>query len=132
VLLSFFLLTGCIDVLHYVGVDGNGTPVAHFKLTLEKAIFQWAASMGGEDMPATDEEFEKEFELSEEEVTEDLPEGVKATYSVVNTKTDFGFQLDLHPSEDAPKETSSAPALHILGRGRADQPSGPRVRKRRR
>jgi hypothetical protein len=95
VLMAVFMLTGCIDVLHYIGRNGDGEPMAVVKLTLEKAIFQWAASMGGSDMPTTNEEFEQEFDLSEEEVTEELPDGLEVVYSTVNSSTDFGFQLEL-------------------------------------
>jgi hypothetical protein len=98
------MLTGCIDVLHYIGRDGDGRPMAVVKLTFEKAIFEWAAQMGGEDMPTTDEEFAEEFDISEEEVTAELPEGMDINYSTVNTPMDFGFQLDITRQPGTPED----------------------------
>ncbi len=105
IVLTTVLLSGCLDVLHYVGRDGQGRPMALVKLTFEKALFEMAASMGGEEMPTTDEEFAEEFDISEEEITGDLPEGIEVEYSTVNTSMDFGFQLILRGSSYAPPDT---------------------------
>ncbi len=113
VVLMVFLFSSCIDLLHYIGRDSDGRPMAIVKLTLEKAIFEWAASMGGQDMPTTDEEFAEEFDLSEEEVTEELPEGLDLVYSTVNTSTDFGFQLEIRRTQgfDSAKKLPWLPTL---------------------
>lgn len=117
VLTATLMFTGCIDVLHYIGRSGDGEPMAVVKLTLEKAIFQWAASMGGSDMPTTDEELEEEFDLSEAEVTEDLPDGLEVVYSTVNSSTDFGFQLELRRSAES-SDGEALPWLpHVAGDG---------------
>lgn len=92
------LLNGCIDMLHYVGSSENRT-IVNVRFTLQKMIFHMMAQVGGEEI--TDEDFESDFDLSEDRVLSQFPEGTEISFSPINNDTDFGFDVEMHLDADS-------------------------------
>jgi len=92
------LLNGCIDMLHYVGSSENRT-IVNVRFTLQKMIFQMMAQVGGEEI--TEKDFESDFDLSEDRVLSQFPEGTEVMFSPINNETDFGFDVELHLDVDS-------------------------------
>jgi hypothetical protein len=90
-LAAVLALAGCLDVVQYV--SGSAGEIEVFlRLTLQKSVFELASSMGGEPQNL-DEMFEQEFNLNEDEVMGELPPGLEAEFSSVNSPSEFGFEL---------------------------------------
>jgi hypothetical protein len=85
------LLTGCIDIFHYVGRDDGGNLELSVSVTIQKAIFEMASSIDGSPPP----DYEEEFEMSEEDITGDYPDWLSVTYTPINTELEYGFHLDM-------------------------------------
>jgi len=92
VLVSLVLLTGCVDVLHYIGEENNKLLV-NIRWTLQKSVIELFAEMSGETI--TDDYYEKEFGLSEEEIVEEFPPRVEIKYEQINNQLDFGYDIFL-------------------------------------
>jgi len=93
------LLSGCIDIVQYVSGTGSDIDV-FFRLTLQKGIFEMANAFG--DQPQDlDSMFEEEFNLDEDEVISELPPGVSADFTSVNSDSEFGFELRYSASRKA-------------------------------
>ena len=94
--ISLVFISGCVDFLHYIGEENNNILI-DVRFTLQKLIFIAFAEMSGETV--TDEYFEKEFGLSEEEFKEELslefPPFIKTQYEKINTQLEFGYDVQL-------------------------------------
>lgn len=84
-------LTGCVEVVQYISGSADTLEV-FLRVTLQKSAFELAAEMGGESGDL-DETFEEEFNLEEDDVLGDLPEGINAGFEQVNTEFEYGFEL---------------------------------------
>lgn len=106
-------LTGCLEVVQHVGAGPGNTLENYVRVTLQRSIFSFAESFGGEAM--TDDDFAREFGMSEEEVLQDLPAGVTAQFEPVITEYDYGFALQTSTARTF--RTEEAALLPYLAEG---------------
>lgn len=88
---SVLALSGCLEVVQHIGPGAGNTVETYVRLTLQRAIFQFAESFGGD--PVSDEELTEQFGLTESEVLQDLPEGISARFEPFVNEYDVGFVL---------------------------------------
>lgn len=84
-------LAGCVDVVQYISGTGSTIDV-YLRLTLQKSAFEMANSFSDEPQDL-DEMFDEEFDLDRENVLNELPPGVEATFETVNDEFEYGFVL---------------------------------------
>lgn len=89
--LALLTLTGCLEVVQHVGTGPDNAMENHVRVTLQRSIFSFAEAFGGEAM--TDDDFAREFGMTESDVLKDVPEGVSASFEPVITEYDYGFSL---------------------------------------
>ncbi|TVR71793.1 MAG: hypothetical protein EA427_04070 [Spirochaetaceae bacterium] len=89
--LLLLTLTGCLEVVQHVGAGPDDSLENYVRVTLQRSIFAFAEAFGGEAM--SDDDFAREFGMTESEVLQDIPEGVSARFEQVITDYDYGFAL---------------------------------------
>ena len=97
-LVAVVLLSGCIDLVQYISGSASEVDV-YFRLTMQKSIFEMASAFG-EEPQDLDAMFE-EFDLNEEDVVAELPQGVVANFESINSDSEFGFELRYSASRAA-------------------------------
>lgn len=107
------LLTGCLEVVQHIGTGSGNTVDNYIRITLQRSIFSFAESFGGE--APSDDEFAREFGMTENEVMKDLPEGVTAQFEPIVTDYDYGFALTTTTNRSFRAERDAAFIPQLVG-----------------
>ncbi len=91
VLSAALLLSGCIDVVHYISKDIAGDTEVYFKVAVSKAVFQMAESMGGGG--DTTEEPAEGPDMNMDAVREQFPQWVDVSFDTIDNEAESGFAL---------------------------------------
>ncbi|MCG8687476.1 MAG: hypothetical protein MI892_21545 [Desulfobacterales bacterium] len=83
------LLTGCFEINHHLTVDERDRVVSFFSFRMEKALFELAAEIDGEEMDYG--EFLREADMNEERFRTVVGEAVEVDYMLTETEGHFGF-----------------------------------------
>ncbi len=103
-LFATVLLSGCLEVLHYVGSSPGGDVEVRVRMTFQKAPFSLAGAMMDGD---TDEMFfSEEFGEIDQEFLSQLPAATEASVLTVNTPYEFGFDAEFSYSGGVTRGTA--------------------------
>ena len=105
------VFTGCVDVVQYISGSGSTIDV-YLRLTLNKGAFEMANSMS-DDPQDVEEMFEEDFDLEEQQVLDELPPGVEASFTTVNDEFEYGFELSYSAERSVLAELEGEPGAFV-------------------
>lgn len=96
VILAIGLLSGCVEIFHYVGYTDDGRLEVSFSFAMQKAIFEMAAGLDGSGSV----DFEEEFGNLDTEITGEFPDWVEVEAGQIDTELEYGVSMTMRVDEE--------------------------------
>jgi hypothetical protein len=111
VISAVVMLTGCIEIVHFVDRQ-DGQLQARYRVTFSKSVIDFLEQFGEQsDMESerpSQREIEKELQEGVQQLRTAMPEGINSEIATINTDTDFG--VDVTVARDSDDQSGSADA----------------------